>query len=61
MDPRLTTRVEHSRSIPLLVWQFREPRLCIASGPLGGGVGARDWLVNATVPWITTGPTRTAT
>lgn len=50
MDPRLTTRVEHSRSIPLLVWQFREPRLCIASGPLGGGVGARDWLVNATVP-----------
>lgn len=50
MDPRLTTRVEHGRSIPLLVWQFREPRLCIASGPLGGGVGARDWLVNATVP-----------
>lgn len=50
MDPRLTARVEQARSIPLLVWRFGEPRLCISSGPLGGGVGARDWLVNATVP-----------
>ncbi len=50
MDPRLTARVEQTRSVPVLVWRFGEPRLCISSGPLGGGVGARDWLVNATVP-----------
>ncbi|UXA05027.1 adenosylcobinamide amidohydrolase [Mycobacterium sp. SMC-2] len=50
MRPRLTARVEHTRSLPVLVWEFAEPRLCISSGPLGGGIGARDWLVNATVP-----------
>lgn len=50
MHPQLTARVEHGRSLPVLVWRFTEPRLCISSGPLGGGIGARDWLVNATVP-----------
>lgn len=50
VDARLTVRVEQARSIPVLVWRFAEPRLCISSGPLGGGIGARDWLVNATVP-----------
>lgn len=34
----------------MLVWRFTEPRLCISSGPLGGGIGPRDWVVNATVP-----------
>nr|WP_238159004.1 adenosylcobinamide amidohydrolase [Mycobacterium sp. MFM001] len=42
-------RVEGHRRIPVLVWRFGEPRLCISSGPLGGGIGPRDWLVNATV------------
>jgi len=37
----LTARVEQTRPIPALVWQFAEPRLCIASGPLGGGIGVR--------------------
>ena len=50
MHPRLTARVEQSRPMPVLLWQFAEPRLCISSGPLGGGIGARDWVVNATVP-----------
>lgn len=50
MHPRLTARVEQTRPFPVLVWQFAEPRLCISSGPLGGGIGARDWVVNATVP-----------
>ncbi|WP_193763420.1 adenosylcobinamide amidohydrolase, partial [Mycobacterium avium] len=50
VHPQLTARVEHGRSLPVLVWRFTEPRLCISSGPLGGGIGARDWLVNATVP-----------
>ncbi|WP_081252701.1 adenosylcobinamide amidohydrolase [Mycobacterium avium] len=50
VHPHLIARVEHGRSLPVLVWRFTEPRLCISSGPLGGGIGARDWLVNATVP-----------
>lgn len=36
--------------MPVLVWRFARPLLAISSGPLGGGVGARSWLVNATVP-----------
>lgn len=50
MDPRLAARVERNRTAPVLVWRFTEPRLCISSGPLGGGIGPRDWVVNATVP-----------
>lgn len=50
VHPRLTARVERARSLPVLVWQFAEPRLCISSGPLGGGIGVRGWVVNATVP-----------
>jgi adenosylcobinamide amidohydrolase len=46
----LTARVEQARSLPVLLWQFAEPRLCISSGPLGGGLGARNWVLNATVP-----------
>ena len=50
MHPKLTARVEQARQIPVLLWQFAEPRLCISSGPLGGGIDVRDWVVNATVP-----------
>jgi adenosylcobinamide hydrolase len=50
MQPTLTVRMEHGLPVPVLVWQFAEPRRCISSGPLGGGIGVRDWVVNATVP-----------
>jgi adenosylcobinamide hydrolase len=50
VHPRLTARVEKPQPLPVLVWQFAKPRLCISSGPLGGGIAARDWVVNATVP-----------
>ena len=33
----------------MLLWRFPEPVLAIASGPLGGGIGERHWVVNATV------------
>ena len=36
--------------LPVLVWRFAEPLLAISSGPLGGGLGPRHWVVNATVP-----------
>ena len=50
MRPRLTARMEHARSLPVLVWRFAEPRLCISSDALSGGIGVRNWVINATVP-----------
>jgi adenosylcobinamide hydrolase len=49
-DPTLTTRPEDGLDIPLLVWRLPKPLLAISSAPLGGGIGVRHWLVNATVP-----------
>ncbi|MCP2260435.1 Adenosylcobinamide amidohydrolase [Streptoalloteichus tenebrarius] len=34
---------------PLLVWRCDPPWLAISSGPHGGGLGPRHWVVNATV------------
>jgi len=50
MDPVLTHRRENGLDVPLLVWRLSPPRLAISSGPLGGGLGTRRWVVNATVP-----------
>ncbi|MGA8116549.1 MAG: adenosylcobinamide amidohydrolase, partial [Actinocatenispora sp.] len=50
MDPRLAHRTEAGYPVPVLVWRFDHPRIAICSGPLGGGIGVRDWLLNATVP-----------
>jgi adenosylcobinamide hydrolase len=33
----------------MLVWRFSDPVRAIASGPLGGGLGERHWMINATV------------
>lgn len=49
-EPTLTTRVEDERDVPLLYWRARRPLRVISSGPLGGGIGPRSWLINATVP-----------
>jgi adenosylcobinamide amidohydrolase len=46
----LTSRVEAGKDLPALVWRFDPPVLAISSGPLGGGLGVRNWAVNATVP-----------
>jgi adenosylcobinamide hydrolase len=48
--PTLTNRIEGGRDLPLLVWRFPAPLLAISSAPLGGGIGPRGWVVNATVP-----------
>jgi adenosylcobinamide hydrolase len=34
----------------ILVWRLPAPLLAISSGPLGGGLGMRHWVLNATVP-----------
>ncbi|SCL14845.1 Adenosylcobinamide amidohydrolase [Micromonospora rhizosphaerae] len=50
-EPFLTTRHEDGWNIPLLVWRAAdEPLLAVGSAPLGGGIGVRRWVVNATVP-----------
>lgn len=35
---------------PVLVWRCPRPWLMISSAPSGGGLGTRDWVLNATVP-----------
>jgi adenosylcobinamide amidohydrolase len=34
----------------MLVWRLDPPMLAISSAPLGGGIGERRWVLNATVP-----------
>jgi adenosylcobinamide amidohydrolase len=49
-EPELTHRREDGADIPMLVWRPAAPVLAISSGPLGGGIGVRHWVINATVP-----------
>ena len=49
-EPFLTTRDEDGWNIPLLVWRAEAPLLAVGTAPLGGGIGVRRWVVNATVP-----------
>ncbi|GAA2714758.1 adenosylcobinamide amidohydrolase [Micromonospora olivasterospora] len=49
-EPILTSRREDGRDVPLLVWRPDRPLLAVSSAPLGGGIGVRNWAVNATVP-----------
>jgi adenosylcobinamide hydrolase len=50
VHPELTRRRDEGRDLPVLVWRPAEPVLAISSGALGGGIGTRHWVVNATVP-----------
>ncbi|MGK5519911.1 adenosylcobinamide amidohydrolase [Micromonospora sp. URMC 107] len=49
-EPVLTARQEDGRDVPLLVWRADRPLRAVSSAPLGGGIGVRHWVVNATVP-----------
>ncbi len=49
-EPLLTDRHEDGRDIPLLVWRAGRPLRAVSSAPLGGGIGVRRWVLNATVP-----------
>jgi adenosylcobinamide amidohydrolase len=42
-------RDEDGRRLPVHIWRFSRPALCIASGPLGGGIAVQNWVINATV------------
>lgn len=43
-------RAEAGRALPLLVWRAETSIVAASSAPLGGGIGTRRWVVNATVP-----------
>lgn len=49
-EPLLTSRAEDGRDVPLLHWRAVRPFRAASSAPLGGGLGVRGWVVNATVP-----------
>lgn len=51
MHPRLHLRREADAELPFLVWTFDRPRLVASTASVGGGLGRRDWLLNATVDW----------
>ena len=41
---------DHDAVRPALYWRLAEPMLAVASAPVGGGIGVREWIVNAQVP-----------
>ena len=49
MLPALHHRPEDGRPLPLLVWALPEPWTVCSTAPVGGGVGARHWVLNAQV------------
>lgn len=49
-EPSLCTRREDGRHLPVLVWRAERPLLSASSAALGGGLGVRSWVLNATVP-----------
>jgi len=51
LEPEVATHPDDGagRPAPLLVWRFGAPVRCLASTVLGGGLGERSWLLNATV------------
>ncbi|WP_349881056.1 adenosylcobinamide amidohydrolase [Micromonospora sp. HUAS YX12] len=49
-EPFLTSRSESGWDIPMLAWRADAPLLAVGSAPLGGGIGVRGWVLNATVP-----------
>ncbi|MEN3304677.1 MAG: adenosylcobinamide hydrolase [Micromonosporaceae bacterium] len=50
MRPQLTERYEDGVPAPVLVWRLDAPVLAISSAALGGGIGTRHWVLNASVP-----------
>jgi len=50
VHPTIRPAVIGGALTPVLVWRFATPAHAIASGPLGGGIGVRHWVLNASVP-----------
>ena len=50
MHVELHSRPEDGVDLPVLLWRPDGPHLAVSSAPLGGGIGLRRWVLNATVP-----------
>ena len=48
--PDLTRHHTCDHDRPVLVWRFDEPRLVASTATVGGGIGEREWILNAQVP-----------
>ncbi|MFF3285713.1 adenosylcobinamide amidohydrolase [Streptomyces sp. NPDC003023] len=49
-DLPLLSRQEGEGTWPMLLWRPAEGRRMVSSALLGGGIGERDWVLNAQVP-----------
>jgi len=50
LDPEVLEHDGGDRARPVLVWRFPTAVASISTAILGGGVGARSWIVNVEVP-----------
>jgi len=51
VQPSLHLRREGDEDLPYLVWRLDRPQLAVSSGIVGGGIGLRSWVLNATVTY----------
>jgi adenosylcobinamide hydrolase len=49
--PEVRLRQENGFELAARIWRLDEPMLAISSAPLGGGLGRREWVLNAQVPY----------
>ncbi|MFD0819795.1 adenosylcobinamide amidohydrolase, partial [Micromonospora zhanjiangensis] len=49
-EPVLRFRAEDGDDVPFLLWRTTRPLRAVSTAPLGGGLGVRHWVLNATVP-----------
>jgi adenosylcobinamide hydrolase len=50
MNPVVTSRSESGVDLDLLFWRFPHPLLVASTAAVGGGFGARHWILNVEVP-----------
>lgn len=50
ITPELSTRAEGGAMLPTLVWRFDGPMTVASTAAAGGGLGPRQWIINAQVP-----------
>ena len=50
MTPVLASHDTCGPARPVLVWRFDQPRRAASTATVGGGLGERDWILNAQVP-----------
>jgi adenosylcobinamide amidohydrolase len=49
VEPTVHRRTEDGHDLPFLVWSFPRPQHVLSSASVGGGLGERDWIINAQV------------